>query len=110
MTIELKNVSLSGLKCLELPSGLIKWTATLNIEGKPVMTVEDDGSSICYLTRPVKGVSYPEMREMWSALNVVAAEALNTEPSTFPMQNLLCCMENGVTAAEAVTIWKTETC
>lgn len=101
----LPRVTLKGLKAHRTRNG-VAWTATVCLDGKRLLGVENDGNGGCSHFFPLPGGNHRDVWDFVKQADDEAAEALGAEHSSECFANLLSCMEKGMTALDAVPVWK----
>lgn len=101
----LPRVTLKGLKAHKTSNG-VSWAATVCLDGKRLMRVENAGNGGGSRFSPLPGGNHRDVWDFVKQADEEAAEALGVSEVSECFENLLACMNPGMTAFDAVPIWK----
>lgn len=99
----LDRITIQNLKTLNTCGG-VAWSATVLLDGQPKARIENRGDGGCSSFYPVDG-DYKAMRTFVSEATAAAHAALGRK-SYEAFENLLSATSEGMTVAQAVTVWQ----
>lgn len=99
----LNRITISSLKTMQTSNG-VAWSATVLLDGQPKARIENRGDGGCSSFYPVDG-DYKAMRTFVAEATEAAHKALGRK-SYEAFENLLSATSEGMTVAQAVTIWQ----
>ena len=97
----LARLTMTGLRSHETHNGLA-WVATLRLDGKPVLAIEQAGNGGGNRYSPVGAADFRAARAVEAQL--VEAARLLTGAKFEPLDTLTCCMVPGKTGMDAVKV------
>ncbi len=101
----LPRVTLKGLKAHKTSNG-VAWAATVCLDGKRLMRVENEGNGGGSRFSPLAGGNHRDVWDFVKQANEEAAEAIGAADVSGCFENLLSSMDPGMTALDAVPTWK----